>query len=64
MPHPNKWIDIKPSEKEDYFEQIGDTEGGRWLEDEEKIKEQINTNKNVANKLDKTNYIYHPLVLE
>lgn len=40
--HPNKWIDLK--EVADTFKQIGDTEGGRWDKDREKIKNQIESN--------------------
>ena len=60
--HPLAWWDIK--EARDKFIQIGDTSGGRWDEDEEKIRQQIKTNRNVSKRLDQTNYIYHPLVLE
>lgn len=59
--HPLHWVDIK--EACECFVQLGDTEGGRWLEDKRKIKEQLRTNAAVAQRLEKTGYIYHPLVL-
>jgi len=40
--HPNKWVDIQ--ECRDSFVQVGDTEGGRFNDDEEEVKRQINDN--------------------
>jgi len=60
IPHPLKWIDFK--EVSESFEQKGDTEGGRWLEDKQKIKEQLKRNGALAKELRRTGYIYHPLV--
>ncbi len=57
--HPLKWIDI--AEARDKFKQIGDTEGGRWEDDEDEIKKQIARNKKVAFGLSKQDYIYCPL---
>lgn len=60
--HPLKWMDIK--EARDKFEQIGDTEGGRWEEDKAKVQTQIRRNKVVLEQLKKLDYIYHPLTIE
>jgi hypothetical protein len=60
--HPLKWIDIK--EARDSFIQVGDTEGGRWEDNKDKLKGQLRHNDQVYQELKKTNYIYHPLVLE
>lgn len=60
--HPNKWVDILECSAK--FEQIGDTEGGRWDEDEKKIKRQLQRNKQVLRRLQKTDYTHHELVLE
>lgn len=60
--HPNKWMDIK--EASDKFIQIGDTEGGRWNDDEKLIRRQLQRNKGVLKELDRTPYIHHELVLE
>jgi len=59
--HPLKWIDME--EIAETFVQKGDTEGGRWLEDKNKIKEQLRTNATLADKLKKSDYIYHPLLI-
>lgn len=61
IPHPLRWIDIK--EVSETLIQKGDTEGGRWLEDKHKIKEQLKVNAGIARKLKREDYIYHPLVL-
>jgi glycosyltransferase involved in cell wall biosynthesis len=61
IPHPLKWIDLK--EGRDALEQIGDTEGGRWLEDQKIIKAQLKHNARVLKKLRKSEYLHHPLVL-
>jgi len=58
--HPLRWIDIK--EARDKFYQEGDTSGGRWNHPE-RTKEEIKINKRVMRELEKSNYIYHPLVL-
>lgn len=60
--HPLKWVDIR--ECRDKFIQVGDTEGGRWLEDESAIKKQLQANRRVKKELEKTDYSFHPLVLE
>ena len=57
--HPNGWIDI--IEARDRFIQVGDTEGGRWGDDQEEVKKQIRTNKRVARKLNESKYTYFPL---
>jgi len=57
--HPSKWVDVQ--EARDMFKQLGDTEGGRWDDDEAAIKHQIARNKMVRKKLAKDDYIYHPL---
>lgn len=59
--HPNKWVDIR--EARDMFKQVGDTEGGRWDEDDAKVQSQIARNKMALKKLAKTDYIYCPLEL-
>ncbi len=59
--HPLKWIDI--AECRDKFKQVGDTEGGRWNEDPEKIKKQLVYNRKVSKKLGDTGQLYCPLVL-
>jgi len=57
--HPLGYVDI--AEARDKFKQVGDTEGGRWAEDNQLIKKQIKYNKMVARKLAKNDYIYCPL---
>lgn len=59
--HPLKYVDIK--EARNKFIQIGDTEGGRWQEDEAIIQKQLSRNRNLLKKLQKTGYTFHPLVL-
>jgi glycosyltransferase involved in cell wall biosynthesis len=59
--HPLNYVDI--AEVRDKFKQLGDTEGGRWGEDPEKIKKQLAYNKKVARQLATQDYIYCPLVL-
>ena len=60
--HPQPWVDIK--EGRDKLEQIGDREGGRWDENEKKIREQLKRNARILKELGVNPYIYHPLVLE
>lgn len=60
--HPNKYVDIK--EARDSFTQVGDTTGGRWNRPKDEIKSEIRSNKRIRRELEKSNYIYHPLVLE
>lgn len=60
--HPLRWWDIK--EARDKFEQRGDTDGGRWNLDKGVISTQLRRNKRLLTELQKTQYIYHPLVLE
>jgi hypothetical protein len=60
--HPAKWVDIK--EARDSFKQVGDREGGRWVEDESKIHDQLRRNKQVLKELRKREYTYHELVIE
>lgn len=61
--HPLKWIDIQ--ESRDKFEQIGDTQGGRWIEAEhDRVRKQIQRNRQVLKELQATGYTYHDLVLE
>lgn len=59
--HPLKWVDIR--EGRDSFEQRGDTEGGRWLEDKAAIKEQIKRNRAIQRKLKASKYLYSELDL-
>lgn len=59
--HPNKWVDIQQAR--DMFKQVGDTEGGRWDDDEAAIKSQMARNKMAFKKLAKDDYIYCPLEL-
>lgn len=59
--HPLKYVDIL--EARDKFEQIGDTEGGRWEQDSSLISAQIKTNRKLLKSLQRTGYVYHPLVL-
>jgi glycosyltransferase involved in cell wall biosynthesis len=59
--HPLHWIDI--AEARDKFKQVGDTEGGRWDDDEEEIKKQLAHNKKVARKLQNIEQLYCPLVI-
>ena len=59
--HPLKWIDI--AEARDKFKQVGDTEGGRWDEDQKLIKKQLAYNKRIAYRLEKRDELYCPLVL-
>ena len=60
--HPLLWIDL--AEVASMFKQVGDTEGGRWLEDKDVIKKQIRYNKRIADRLAKQDYIYCPLRME
>jgi glycosyltransferase involved in cell wall biosynthesis len=61
IPHPLKYVDIL--EARNKFEQIGDTEGGRWNVDKDLIQAQVRNNRKVLKLLQKTGYIYHPLIL-
>jgi hypothetical protein len=61
VPHPLKYVDIL--EARNKFEQIGDTEGGRWVQDASLIQAQIKNNRKLLKQLQRTGYIYHPLVL-
>lgn len=61
--HVNKWIDLRTDEG-DPFEQIGDTEGGRWNHPKEEIKSQLIVNKKIRNDLAKTKYTFCPLTME
>lgn len=58
--HPLKWMDIK--EARDKFKQVGDTEGGRWNDDPEKVKEQIKRNAALRRELG-TEPLHVPLTL-
>jgi glycosyltransferase involved in cell wall biosynthesis len=60
--HPLRWVDIR--EGRDRFEQIGDTEGGRWIEDQRSVEDQLKRNAQVLKELRRNEYTYHPLVLE
>src|SRR3990167_7700106 len=62
IPHPNKWIDIRSIEHGDYFEQIGDTSGGRWNEPE-KTQKEIECNRQIYQKIKHNSQIYQPLIL-
>ena len=57
--HPSGYVDI--IEARDMFKQIGDTEGGRWEDDEDKINAQLKKNRAVRKMLKKQDYIYCPL---
>lgn len=59
--HPLTWVDI--AEARDKLVQIGDTQGGRW-DEEEAVKQQIQRNRQVLKELRRTDYIYHDLVIE
>lgn len=61
IPHPLKWVDIL--EANEKFYQKGDTEGGRWLEDKRKIKEQLKRNGAIAKNLRKSGQLFSPLIL-
>jgi glycosyltransferase involved in cell wall biosynthesis len=60
--HPQHWVDIRQAR--DSFVQVGDTSGGRWEEDEDKIRKQLQRNSQVRKELEKEDYLFHPLVLE
>lgn len=60
--HPNKWVDIHEAQK--MFKQVGDTEGGRWLDDQDAIKVQLKLNQATRKALKKDDYTYCPLRLE
>lgn len=60
IPHPNRWVDFQ--EIANKFQQLGDTEGGRWLRSKKEVKEEIKRNGALFKKLRATNYIYHPLI--
>ena len=60
--HPNKWVDILQAR--DMFKQVGDTTGGRWDDDQDKIKSQLKKNQAVAKQLKKQDDIYCPLRLQ
>ena len=60
--HPNKWVDILEGSSK--FKQVGDTEGGRWEDDQEVIRRQLQRNKQVLKQLQRKEYTYEPLVLE
>lgn len=55
--HPLKWMDIR--EARDCFEQRGDTEGGRWMDDPQKIQAQIEHNRAVRKRLRMSGGITH-----
>jgi len=60
--HPLEWMDIK--EARDMFDQIGDREGGRWIDSEKEIRTQLKRNARVLKELEVIPYIHHPLVLK
>ena len=59
VPHPSGYVDI--TEARNKFKQIGDQEGGRWEDDEKKIKAQIKKNHAIYRSLKKDGQIYCPL---
>jgi glycosyltransferase involved in cell wall biosynthesis len=59
IPHPLRWMDIR--EARDCFEQRGDREGGRWAEDPEKIRAQLEHNKAVRRRLKRSGVVHVPL---
>jgi len=60
--HNNKWVDIM--EARNMFEQLGDTEGGRWVLDPKDLRKQLIRNEKVYKDLQKTAYSHLPLSLE
>lgn len=62
IPHPLKYVDIK--EARDKLIQINDTIGGRWDKPKEEIDCQIKKNRQILKRLQRTEYLYHPLVLK
>lgn len=60
--HNNRWVDIK--EARDIFEQVGDTEGGRWVLSPKDLKKQLMRNEQIYKELQKTEYTFLPLSLE
>lgn len=61
IPHPLKWVDVLQAR--DSFEQKGDTEGGRWLESKNKIKQQLKDNHATARRLRREKRIKVPLFM-
>jgi hypothetical protein len=59
IPHPLRWMDIR--EARDSFEQRGDTEGGRWADDPEKIRQQLEHNRAVRKRLKRSGVVHVPL---
>jgi glycosyltransferase involved in cell wall biosynthesis len=59
--HPLHWVDI--AEARDKFKQVGDTEGGRWDDDQKEVKKQLAYNKRIAKRLEVQDELYCPLVL-
>jgi hypothetical protein len=60
--HPKPWIDIK--EARDIIVQTSDCTDGRWNDNQDKIRKQLQRNNAVLRELQKKEYIYCPLVLE
>ena len=63
--HPLKWVDIQ--EARDKIEQIGDTDGGRWVNPDgtpNDVSEQLKRNAQVLKQLQRRDYSYHELVIE
>jgi len=60
--HPNKWVDVVQARNK--FVQVGDTSGGRWELPEAETQRQIARNRAVLKELQRTEYTFHPLVLE
>jgi hypothetical protein len=46
------------------FQQIGDTEGGRWEDNKELIDAQLKKNRAINKLLKKKDYLYCPLELQ
>jgi glycosyltransferase involved in cell wall biosynthesis len=61
--HPLTWVDFQEAQQK--FIQVGDTEGGRWEDQQaQRTGKQLKRNKQVLLELNKRDYIYHELVLE
>jgi glycosyltransferase involved in cell wall biosynthesis len=59
--HPLRWVDFEETSKK--FYQKGDTDGGRWLENQKEIQSQLKANAKLRRQLRKSDYIFHPITL-
>lgn len=62
IPHPHPLLGIHEGELK--FEQIGDTEGGRFMDDPEEIKRQLDENQNILKELTNSQELFVPLNFE